>query len=419
MAHIIWLRNDLRIIDHDIFHTLQDQPIIPLYIFDPREEESDAWGHPRRGKHRQRFLIEALYALKNELQQRGSDLCIRHGKPADVFNQIHHQFSIDGIHVYGHDAYEERQAEEEVRRLGIPFHLYEADTLYHPVDLPFPIEKMPFVFTDFRKKMEKQSKVRPFHPTPKSFIKPEIKVEWGTIPKVDDSELDARSAFPYKGGTRAALDRLEHYFWETDQLAQYKKTRNGLLGTDYSSKFSPWLAQGAISAGFIYHQVKKYESLRHKNQSTYWLIFELIWRDFFRFTAKAEGQRFFRMPRKIKAMRIPSFEQWKAGATGEPFIDANMKELALTGFMSNRGRQNVASYLVHELNVPWYAGAAWFESQLIDYDVYSNWGNWTYVAGVGHDPRSRVFNISRQQSMYDPDGAYVNNWLENRELSSK
>lgn len=409
MAHIIWLRNDLRIIDHDIFHHLQDQPIIPLYIFDPREHASDAWGHSRLGKHRRRFLMEGLQALREELQSRGSDLCIRHGYPAEVIEQMHQQYTIEGIHVYGHDAYEERQQEEAAKKLGIPFHLYEADTLYHPADLPFPIEKMPFVFTDFRKKMEKQSEVRPFHPTPKQFVKPEINLDWGDIPKVD-YKIDSRSAFPFRGGTRAALDRLEHYFWETDQLAQYKNTRNGLLGTDYSSKFSPWLAQGAISARFIYHQVKKYESLRTKNQSTYWLIFELIWRDFFRFTAKSEGNRFFRIPREVKAMRIPAFELWKSGQTGEPFIDANMKELAATGFMSNRGRQNVGSYLVHQLNVPWYAGAAWFESQLIDYDVYSNWGNWTYVAGVGHDPRSRVFNISRQQSMYDPEGAYVEVW---------
>ncbi|MFN5841789.1 MAG: FAD-binding domain-containing protein, partial [Bacteroidota bacterium] len=101
------------------------------------------------------------------------------------------------------------------------------------------------------------------------------------------------------------------------------------------------------------------------------------------------------------------------GNTGEPFVDANMRELWHSGFMSNRGRQNVASYLVHDLHIDWRWGAAWFERLLIDYDVYSNYGNWQYVAGVGNDPREgRKFNIKRQQEMYDAECAYVDYWLK-------
>ena len=411
MAHIIWLRNDLRIIDHDIFHALQNKSIIPVYVFDPKDDALDAWGNPRTGKHRKRFLIEGLRALRDELQMRGGNLCVKYGAPKEVFASLIDSQEIEGIHTYVHDAYEEKQQETAVASLGVPLHRYDGNTLYHPDDLPFTQANLPFVFTQFRKKVEKTTSVRSFFPTPSSFTVPDTFRDWGDLPEPDDASRDSRSAFPFVGGTRAALDRLEHYFWETDALAEYKKTRNGLLGTDYSSKFSPWLAQGAISARFIYHQVKKYESLRTKNQSTYWLIFELMWRDFFRFCAWSEGNRFFRMPKDIKGIRITDYERWKQGATGEPFIDANMTELRKTGFMSNRGRQNVGSYLVHNLNVPWYAGAAWFESQLIDYDVYSNWGNWTYVAGVGHDPRSRVFNIQRQQQMYDPNQEYINHWL--------
>lgn len=411
MAHIIWLRNDLRIIDHDIFHALKDKQIIPLYIFDPKDEEQDVWGNKRMGDHRKRFLLEGLHALRMELQVRGADLCIRYGVPADVIKILAEQEPIDGIHTYAHDSYEEIVQEQAVQALKIPFVRYHGNTLYHVQDLPFPRSKMPFVFTDFRKNVEKSSNVRDFLPTPESFIIPNHFSDWGELPKPQSYKIDERSAFPFAGGTRSALDRLQHYFWKTDALAEYKKTRNGMIGTDYSSKFSPWLAQGSISARFIYHQIKKYESIRIKNQSTYWLIFELIWRDFFRFSAWAEGVRFFRMPETLKGVRITEYEQWKIGGTGEPFVDANMKELLCTGFISNRGRQNVGSYLVHNLGVPWFAGAAWFESQLIDYDVYSNWGNWTYVAGVGHDPRSRVFNIQRQQNMYDPNADYRSMWF--------
>jgi deoxyribodipyrimidine photo-lyase len=106
------------------------------------------------------------------------------------------------------------------------------------------------------------------------------------------------------------------------------------------------------------------------------------------------------------------FKKWCFGQTGVDFVDALMRELLHTGFMSNRGRQNAASYLVHDLQINWMWGAAWFEHLLIDYDVYSNYGNWQYVAGVGNDPREgRKFNIKRQQETYDPDNLYINYWL--------
>lgn len=412
MAHIIFLRNDLRILDHDIFHALQDEEIIPLYVFDDRKYEKDALGNDRTGKYRQKFLIEGVQALRSELVERGGNLMIAEGKPADVIDRLRATTNIEAVHFYTHDAWEEQLQQQEIAQLGIPVRTYAGDYLFHPEDFPFAIEKIPFVFTDFRKKLEKYAEVRPFHPTPSAFRVPQNITNWGEIPSIPRFDMDSRSSFPFQGGTRAALDRLEHYFWNTDALAEYKETRNGMLGTDYSSKFSPWLAQGAISARFIYHQVKKYEKLRVSNSSTYWLIFELIWRDFFRFTAAAEGGSFFRIKKNFRPRTTRAFEDWKNGTTGVDFVDAAMRELAATGYTSNRARQNVGSFLVHNLRQPWYAGALWFESVLIDYDVYSNYGNWTYVAGVGHDPRARVFNIERQQSMYDADGAFVRRWLD-------
>ncbi|ESA36515.1 dash family [Leptolyngbya sp. Heron Island J] len=108
----------------------------------------------------------------------------------------------------------------------------------------------------------------------------------------------------------------------------------------------------------------------------------------------------------------PRFQLWQAGKTGFPLVDANMRELAATGFMSNRGRQNVASFLTKNLGINWQMGAEWFESQLIDCDACSNWGNWNYAAGVGNDARGfRYFNILKQSSMYDPTGDYIRHWL--------
>jgi deoxyribodipyrimidine photo-lyase len=198
-----------------------------------------------------------------------------------------------------------------------------------------------------------------------------------------------------------------------------------MLGLDYSSKFSPWLANGCISPRYIYEEIKKYEHERTANESTYWLVFELIWRDYFRFVAMKFGNKIFQKyglkpesyvktqtTTAINKTERNIFEKWRLGETGVPLIDANMKELLATGYMSNRGRQNVASFLVKDLQIDWRWGAAWFESQLIDYDVCSNWGNWLYVAGVGNDPReNRYFNILKQATNYASKGEYVKHWL--------
>jgi len=230
--------------------------------------------------------------------------------------------------------------------------------------------------------------------------------------------VDERAVLDFKGGETAALERLNHYLWETDCIKSYKETRNGLIGANYSSKFSPWLAQGCISPKKIYHEVKKYERERKKNKSTYWMIFELLWRDFFRLMAKKHGNKIFQKggtkgeadERWIENRKL--FEAWANGRTGVPFIDANMTELNKTGFMSNRGRQNVASFLVKDLHINWQIGAEYFESLLIDYDPASNYGNWNYVAGVGSDPReNRYFNILSQATRYDPNGDFVKLWL--------
>jgi deoxyribodipyrimidine photo-lyase len=168
--------------------------------------------------------------------------------------------------------------------------------------------------------------------------------------------------------------------------------------------------------------VQRYEAERGASDETYWLVFELLWRDYFRFVAAAHGDALFR-PGGLQGLPIPwrpltdlrarrDYERWRGGRTGFPLVDAAMRELAATGWMSNRGRQNVVSFLTKNLGVDWRAGAEWFESQLLDYDVASNWGNWTYGAGVGNDARGfRFFNLHKQAAEYDPAGAYVRHWL--------
>jgi len=205
--------------------------------------------------------------------------------------------------------------------------------------------------------------------------------------------------------------------FDGDNLRNYKITRNGMLGEKYSSKFSPWISLGALSPRKILDETLRYESARIANDSTYWLRFELFWREYFRLYLLKHGRRLFQRKgpadldlRFTNSLNI--FESWRKGCTGVPLIDANMVELESTGFMSNRGRQIVASFLSKNLDVDWRWGARWFEHCLIDYCPAANWGNWAYAAGVGADPRGfRGFDIYRQAKNYDPNGEYVRHWL--------
>jgi deoxyribodipyrimidine photo-lyase len=190
-----------------------------------------------------------------------------------------------------------------------------------------------------------------------------------------------------------------------------------LIGTDYSSRFSAYLSAGCLSPKLIYREIKKYEEKRSRNKSSYWLFFELMWRDYFRFVAKKYGDKIFR-PGGLNGVEPDLrddeelFSKWRRAETGVPFIDANMREINETGYMSNRGRQNVASFLINDLKVNWLWGAQYFESLLVDYDPCSNYGNWNYLAGVGTDPReNRYFKILSQAKRYDSAGDYVRQWI--------
>jgi deoxyribodipyrimidine photo-lyase len=278
------------------------------------------------------------------------------------------------------------------------------------------------MFSNFRKKIEKDATVRTVFEKPLSINSP--KFPESVLPTLADlglasKTIDSRAAIQFEGGETVAIRRLNHYFFETKYLSNYKETRNGMIGADYSSKFSAWLALGCISPRLIYQEIKKYEGQFGANDSTYWLVFELLWRDFFRFMFKKHQTKFF-LYDGIKTEKVNSkslneklLSQWINGNTNSDFINANMLELQLTGFMSNRGRQNVASFFCNELNMDWRFGAAYFEEQLIDYDVCSNWGNWAYLAGVGNDPRGhRWFNIEKQAGDYDKNKAFRNLWLK-------
>ena len=417
---IYWFRNDLRIADNEPFTqaAINSKEVLPVYILDKSWLEEDQFGVEKIGAHRLKFLLESLLDLKQQLQNIGSDLYFAIGDPIEELNELRRQHHCGKLYAQKSCAYDEQLQETAIANWMVCEFTW-GDTLYHLDDLPFDLAELPGVFTQFRKQVEKKSTIRKETETPLHINSPE---GFGTdIPDMksldfDIPQPDERSVLHFTGGATAAKSRLQYYLWDKELLSSYKKTRNGLIGGDYSSKFSPWLAHGCLSARQIYWQVKRYEKYIQKNSSTYWLIFELIWRDYFHFVAKKYGAKLFQRSgitgeEKVDWGPDKLFHLWTSGRTKEPFVDANMREMNSTGFMSNRGRQNVASYLIHNMKIDWRLGAAYFEKMLIDDDPCSNYGNWIYIAGVGNDPQGgREFDLERQKAMYDPKGEYQALW---------
>lgn len=428
---IVWFRQDLRMHDNEaLTQALRHcENIIPVYIFDERVfgGKTRWFGFPKTGKYRAKFICESVADLRASFRKKGSDIIVRVGKPEEEIFKLARKFKSSWVFCNRERTQEEVEVQDALERnlwsVGQEIIYSRGKLLYHTGDLPFPITHTPEVFTHFRKEVERFVQVREPFLVPEKLPALPDGAEPGNLPRYQDFghetfTPDDRAALHFEGGETAGLARLHYFLWEKDLAKKYKETRDELLGGDFSTKFSPWLAQGCLSPKMIYHELKKYEQERGKNKSTYWIFFELMWRDFFRFMAKKHENAIFlktgmRGMEKHQLTTDPHlFNLWKEGRTGVPFIDANMQEIARTGFMSNRGRQNVASFLIHDLKVNWQMGAEYFESILIDYDTASNWGNWNYLAGVGNDPREdRYFNILSQARRYDPQGKYVKTWL--------
>lgn len=280
---ICLLRNDLRLHDNEVFHWAQRnaEHIVPLYCFDPGHYLGTAnYNLPRTGPFRLRFLLDSIQDLRTSLIQRGSTLVVRRGRPQEVVGDLIKQLgSVSAVAFHEEVVPEDQQVERGVRdicsQMKVKVHTCWGSTLYHRDDLPFNhLSRLPDVYTQFRKAVETQGRVRPVLPTLDQLkpLPPGSGLDEGLIPSPEDLEQtdtvrDPRSAFPCSGGETQALARLQHYFWDTDAVATYKETRNGLIGLDYSTKFSPWLAIGCISPRYIYQQIKKYESERTANQS--------------------------------------------------------------------------------------------------------------------------------------------------------
>ena len=430
---LVWLRNDLRLHDHAAFAAAAASGfanVVPLFCFSPAQFDARTpFGFPKTGPFRCRFLLQALSDLKQRLQAVGCNLVLRHGLPASEIAAICARGHVD-VFFHKETCSEETEDEAAVAAAvaaapSCTLRSFWGSTMVHIDDLPFAPRDMPDVFTSFRKAVEAGGlrvravvpAVSRLAPLPDGMVPGDVSLPPSSAAPAA-AAVDPRAALDMIGGETRGLERVAHYLFSSRAIERYKDTRNGLIGADYSSKFSPWLSLGCLSPRLIYWEIQRFEKQHVANDSTYWLVFELLWRDFFRMWSIKVGRSLFFVtgPKHVHVTWLQdkaAFERWRTGTTGHPFVDANMRELLLSGWMSNRGRQNVASFLTKDLGLDWRMGAEWFESQLVDYDVCSNWGNWSYASGVGCDPRdNRRFNIQKQSGDYDPNGDFCRLWCD-------
>lgn len=410
-ASIYWFRNDLRLHDNPQFLKAcqQSDSLIPIYIL-PQDEETP-WGFARVGRERQTFLDQCLADLREQLMAHGSTLLLLQGDPVQSILTLAQEQSVKQLYCESIAAPEEQAVLEDLGRQGMIVDTQWQSSMLDPACLGYELKDLPNVFTQFRHQVEQRElKFTRAQPPANPIPTLPFSASTSTWP------LPSSGSGWITGGERNALVHLEQYL-QKRLPDTYKKTRNELSRFDASSKFSPWLASGALSARIIMERLDAYESEYGANEGTYWLWFELLWRDYFRFLGIKYGKRLFhgkglssKSPFPFDASR---FEQWRTGTTGVDLVDAGMRELQTTGYLSNRMRQIVASYWIYAMQGHWQAGAAWFEHCLVDYDVYSNQGNWLYIAGHGTDPRGgRAFNIAKQIEQYDADGSYRKRWLD-------
>ena len=412
MTNLVWYKyTDLRTLDHlplinaHANALVNDSKVIHVFCVDDRFfGKTKNYGFTKFDKYKIKFLYQSLIYLYDKIK-----LNIYFGRPEDIIINLVEKYDIKQIYHYIDILKDETTISNTIEEKlidKVEWKTFWGNTMFHKDDFDDIFSEN---FQDFRQLLSNKN------------IKPiEIVNKYsGIIFEDNDSHKKIQDALLgqhnfetiFNGGENNAWKRLHFYFFETKDLSNYSPG-------NYSCKISPYLAFGNISAKSIFWELKKYEQILESNFSTYSMWIELLWRDFFKFLLLRKGSKFFSLGgslcdtcnivwRQNNDETITMYKKWKDGCTGYPIIDANMMEIKNTGYMSNKGREIVANFLVNVLNIYWRLGAEYFESILIDHDVASNYGNWNLI----------INNISRKEEAYknpcivDPDCKYIKKWL--------
>ncbi len=419
---LYWHRSDLRLHDNEclVLACADDNQVLPVYVYDPRHYRRLDLGFRKTSYIRYKYLQDTLSDLRENYRKLGGEILIAYGSPEEILPELIAKHQCEELIYQGEVMSEETEVEalltENSKAQSCKITPIWGRTLYHVDDIPFAPTDIPLTSKAFRINTSKATEPRALFPTPEK-IRVVPLDDYGDVDqrsKIDFSKEELATGYDadeFPAGETAALARLQYYTFDSELLTNYKWTRNKSLGLDYSSKFSHYLAHGSLSPRQIYHTVKDYEAKVKRNRSTWWLVFEVVWRDYFSFLGLRFGDTVFYSGgyKKVKTdwkEDYDLFDRWKDAKTGIPFVDAHMHQLSRTGFMSNRGRVNTASFFSRDYGVDWRWGAAWFESLLLDYDVCSNWFNWNTQA-----MHMYYTNPVHQSVKYDKDTEYIGSEL--------
>jgi deoxyribodipyrimidine photo-lyase len=385
--------------------------LIAVVVLDPAEYLTEQYGIKRASAQRLQAQLKLLLDWQQQWQQKQLVLHLRIGDTTSCLLQLAQQYQAQSLIAAEPTAPEQYQ---QLKSTGLALRLYDINSLLQHQLRP-DLASLPKSFSAFRKQREPELLVqRPLQLKFSGQFYGETKLA------LDAASTDFISRYHNPAAAllneAAALERLTKFIWQQRAVLHYKQSRDALDGEWNSSLWCFYLANGSLSPCYAWQQVVDFEQQQMANESTYWIRFELLWREYFRWQMRQHSSAWFsknafRPPLDFSAP-IPDkrFELWCKGQTGLPLVDANIQMLLHTGWMSNRGRQNVASYLIFELQQDWRLGAAFFEQHLLDYDCASNWCNWAYIAGVGNSG-ARQFNLIKQALTHDPHGDFVRHWL--------
>lgn len=412
---ILWFRRDLRLADQAAVAAAaaSGAPVIPIFVLD---EGGPSPARPLGGASRW-WLHHSLEHLARSLEGRGLGLVLRRGSAAEILPALARETGATAIHTGFMPDPSERAADSSVAAAlsdgQCRLHRHFTTLLHDPHKVLTQAGKPYGVFTPFSKTFEREVHVRPPAAAPStlpgSTLPPSERLEdWGLLPTIPWEAAIAREWTPGEAGAATRLDRFV-----AKAAAHYARDRDA-MGRPGTSMLSPYLHWGEISPWQVWHALDGVDGAA--GVATYRR--ELIWREF-------AAHLLWHHPDLVQKPLRPEFEDfpwredkaallaWQRGQTGIPVVDAAMRELWAIGWMHNRARMIVASFLVKHLLIPWQDGEAWFWDTLVDADLASNCVSWQWVAGCGADaaPFFRIFNPVLQSKKFDPGGDYIRRWV--------
>lgn len=428
---VLWLRQDVRLDHHAGWRLAASfgDPVCPTWILPPVQVSAGISGLDRYGAAKARFWLDTLEVLDARLAPAGTVWTPR----CCPVEALRHWHRLTPIRVLTSAAQAPEEADwlAQLRASGINVITYSAQTLLDD-EQAAALSAHAATFSQFRRRLEKSaigpSPAAGSNSLPDQWACPPASLgklpcarQWLTQ-RARNANRQPQRHPAHRGGELAACEWLEDYLHNQHGLSHYKDTRNRLQGLTAGSHLSGYLSSGALCPRRAWQGILDWEACHGSNQHSAWLKQELLWREFFHWSLRKNGAKVFRWqgltsagPAKapiMNAQRREYWRRWCQAMTGIPFIDAALNELHATGFLTNRVRQNLASFFIHDMGMDWRWGAEYFQHYLLDDDVASNWGNWAYIAGRGHDARGgRRFSIVRQLLRHDPQLDYLRHWL--------